>query len=102
ASFVDHLRLRAHLLALFLALSWVGCVRTLTPQPSAIAPSRRPDPLIAKIVSDVSEQRVEAVLRKLESFETRNTLSDPSQPNRGIGAARQWIVQEFKSYSPRL
>ena len=102
ASVVDHLRSGARLLALFFALSWLGCAQTLGPQPSAAGPSRRPDPLIAKIASDVSEERVESVLRKLESFETRNTLSDPSQTNRGIGAARQWILQEFKSYSPRL
>ena len=41
-------------------------------------------------------------MRTLESFETRNTLSDPSQTNRGIGVARQWIFDQFKSYSPRL
>ncbi len=41
-------------------------------------------------------------MRKLESFETRNTLSDPGQTQRGIGSARQWIHDEFESYSPRL
>jgi hypothetical protein len=65
-------------------------------------PSPRTDPLIQKIVSQISEERVEAIMRKLESFETRNTLSDPSQTNRGIGVARQWIFDQFKSYSPRL
>src|SRR4029078_3820391 len=49
-----------------------------------------------------SEERVANILRKLESFETRNTLSDPTQTNRGIGVARQWILDQFKSYSPRL
>src|ERR1043166_471513 len=63
-------------------------------------PSPRTDPLIQKIVSQISEERVEAIMRKLESFETRNTLSDPSQTNRGIGVARQWIFDQFKSYSP--
>ena len=60
------------------------------------------DPEIAKLVADVSQENVTAILRKLESFETRNTMSDPNQPNRGIGAARQWIFDQFKSYSPRL
>lgn len=65
-------------------------------------PSQRLDPKIQKIVSEVSVERITEILKKLESFETRNTLSDPSQPNRGIGVARQWIFDQFKSYSPRL
>jgi hypothetical protein len=41
-------------------------------------------------------------MRKLETFGTRNTMSDPTLPDHGVGAARQWILDEFKSYSPRL
>ncbi len=65
-------------------------------------PAARLDPKIQKIVSEISADRIAEILKKLESFETRNTLSDPTQPNRGIGAARQWIFDQFKSYSPRL
>ena len=65
-------------------------------------PSQRLDPNIQKIVSEVSAERIAEIEKKLESFETRNTLSDPTQPKRGIGAARQWIFDQFKSYSPRL
>lgn len=65
-------------------------------------PAQRLDPLIQKIVSEISEERIAETLKKLESFETRNTMSDPDQPNRGVGAARQWIFDQFKSYSPRL
>src|SRR5678815_3643630 len=65
-------------------------------------PSQRLDPNIQKIVSEVSPDRIAEIEKKLESFETRNTLSDPTQPNRGIGVARQWIFDQFKSYSPRL
>jgi len=65
-------------------------------------PPTRVDPTIARIISEVSEERIGAIMRRLESFETRNTLSDASQTNRGIGAARQWIFNQFKSYSPRL
>src|SRR5581483_8718656 len=32
----------------------------------------------------------------------RNTMSNADDPNRGVGAARQWIFNEMKSYSPRL
>jgi hypothetical protein len=65
-------------------------------------PAQRLDPTIQKIVAEISEDRISAILRKLEGFETRHTLSDPGQTNRGIGVARQWIFDEFKSYSPRL
>src|SRR5262245_40179921 len=65
-------------------------------------PTQRLDPLIQKIVSEVSKERIADILKKLESFETRNTLSDPNHPSRGIGAARQWIFDQLKSYSPRL
>jgi hypothetical protein len=58
--------------------------------------------MIQKIVDDISEERIAAIMRKLESFQTRNTLSDPNQTDRGIGAARQWIYEQLKSYSPRL
>lgn len=34
-------------------------------------------------------------IRKLVSFGTRNTLSEQNNPNRGIGAARDWLFSEF-------
>ena len=60
------------------------------------------DPRIIKLVQAVSEERLAAILKKLESFDTRNTLSSQNEPRRGIGAARQWIFDEMKSYSPKL
>ncbi len=55
-----------------------------------------PNPKIAAIVNDVSRERIEATLRKLESFPTRNAMS------KKILAARDWIAGELRSYSPRL
>jgi len=60
------------------------------------------DPRIVGLVGQVSEARLVVLLKKLESFGTRNTLSSIDSPTRGIGAARQWIFDEMKSYSPRL
>src|SRR5947199_10244898 len=54
------------------------------------------------MMDHLSEARVKTILEKLESFVTRNTLSNPDLPDRGIGAARNWILRELKSYSPRL
>src|SRR5579871_4054119 len=59
------------------------------------------DPRIAKIVSTISEERMQQLLQKLSSFKTRNTCSDPSAPD-AVGAARQWIFDEFKRTSPKL
>jgi Peptidase family M28 len=60
------------------------------------------DPRIAQLVAEISAARLEATLTKLESFQTRHLLSATDTPGRGIGAARQWILDEMKSYSPRL
>ena len=42
------------------------------------------------------------LLTTLTSFGTRSTLSDTTAPARGIGAARQWILDELRRSSPRL
>jgi hypothetical protein len=53
------------------------------------------NPLIAGIVSKVSAARIEATIRKLASFGTRNSLSDTVSDTRGVGAARRWIKSEL-------
>src|SRR5438132_1926079 len=60
------------------------------------------NPKIREMIDQVSEARIKAILEKLESFGTRNTMSNPDDPNRGVGAARNWILKEMQSYSPRL
>jgi hypothetical protein len=59
-------------------------------------PGSKPDPEIAKMVKEVSAKNIEASIRKLVSFGTRNTLSEQDNPTRGIGAARDWIFAEFQ------
>ncbi len=63
------------------------------------AQAPKPDPAIVKMLSDVSAARIEADIKKLESFGTRNTLSAQDDPKRGIGAARDWIFAEFERIS---
>lgn len=70
--------------------------------PTSAAPVEDLDPQIVKLVGSVSEERLGAILKKLESFETRSTLSSTDSPTRGIGAAREWILKEMQSYSPKL
>ena len=41
-------------------------------------------------------------MQRLAAFETRGNFSDPTGSARGIGAARHWIYDQFRGYSPRL
>ena len=59
-------------------------------------------PKVREMMDQVSEARIKAILEKLESFGTRNTMSNADDPARGVGAARAWILKEMQSYSPRL
>lgn len=54
-------------------------------------------PRVREIIEAVSEDRIGATIKKLASLPTRNTLS-----TEGVAAARQWILAELQSYSPRL
>jgi hypothetical protein len=60
------------------------------------------NPKIQEMMGQVSEARIKAILEKLESFGTRNTMSNADDPVRGVGAARTWILNEMKSYNPKL
>ena len=57
------------------------------------------DPQIEKMVSEVSKDSLEAYIKKLVSFGTRNTLSTQTDPKRGIGAARNWVSSRFNEFA---
>ncbi|HEV8095511.1 MAG TPA: M28 family metallopeptidase [Burkholderiales bacterium] len=63
------------------------------------APPGAPNPLIRKITAEISAGRIEARIRMLVAFGTRNSLSDPASETRGIGAARRWIKAELEQCS---
>jgi hypothetical protein len=71
---------------------------TLSAFPALAAPAE-PDPVVQKIVADISRTRIEQRIRKLVSFETRHTLSQTDSDTRGIGAARRWIEAELRACS---
>jgi hypothetical protein len=82
----------------------VAVLLWLLPHVSAAQTSPRPDadPRIEQIVGGVDADRLRRLLTTLTAFGTRNTLSDATSPSRGIGAARQWILEELRRSSPRL
>ena len=57
------------------------------------------DPVVQKLVADISSARIEQRIRKLVSFETRHTLLQTDSDHRGIGAARRWIEAELRACS---
>ena len=67
--------------------------RRSTTTRKASAPARNAQ--ISKLVSEIDARNIERTIRRLVSFGTRNTLSDQNDPNRGIGAARDWLYSEF-------
>src|SRR5688572_2621734 len=78
----------------------LACVLLLLCVPTFIAQRRsQADPEIQKMVREISARNIEASIRKLVSFGTRNTLSEQDNPNRGIGAARDWIFSEFERFN---
>src|SRR5262245_54188550 len=79
---------------------FIAC--SLTPTGAHAQPAGDLDPRIVTLVGAISPDRLGATLKKLESFETRSSLSSTDSTTRGIGAARQWILNEMKSYSPKL
>ena len=71
----------------------------LVAQPSKVLPPPQLDQRIYDIAKSPSSERLEADIRRLAGFGTRNTLSDTLSDNRGIGAARRWIKAEFDKIS---
>ena len=66
---------------------------------SAMAVPPPVDPRIYDIVESVSADRIEADVRRLAGFGTRNTLSDTESDTRGVGAARRSIKAEYERIS---
>ncbi|MBE2222504.1 MAG: M20/M25/M40 family metallo-hydrolase [Anaerolineae bacterium] len=53
------------------------------------------DSTVQMLVDQVSQQQLMGYIQTLESFGTRNSFSDVESENFGIGAARQWLHDEF-------
>lgn len=83
---------------LFLLLSLCLCVSAVNIFPQKTKKETL-NPEIQKMIKEISAKNIEASIRKLVSFGTRNTLSEQDNPTRGIGAARDWIYSEFQKYN---
>jgi hypothetical protein len=57
------------------------------------------DKEIDQMIKEVNKDTLTKYINQLVSFGTRNTLSTQSNNTRGIGAARNWVLQKFNEYS---
>jgi acetylornithine deacetylase/succinyl-diaminopimelate desuccinylase-like protein len=57
------------------------------------------DPEIEAMVKEISSDSLRSYINKMVSFGTRSTLSSTTDKKRGIGAAREWVVQRFLEFA---
>ena len=57
------------------------------------------DAEIYNYASQVNADSLKAKVEKLVSFGTRHTMSSTTDKKRGIGAARNWVLSQFKNYA---
>jgi Zn-dependent M28 family amino/carboxypeptidase len=57
------------------------------------------DPEIEKMVKEVSADSLKSYIHNLVAMGTRNTLSTQTDPKRGIGAARNWVLSKFNEFA---
>lgn len=69
------------------------------PGPGDLLRPQLPDAELQQIMSEIDPGRIQAIIEKLVSFGTRNTLSGQTDPNRGIGAARDWIAGQMREFA---
>ena len=65
--------------------------------PAAPPPTAQPpDAALVALLQEIDPKRIEATVRALVSFGTRHTLSSQTDPQRGIGAAAQWLFEQYQ------
>jgi hypothetical protein len=83
---------------ILLLISIPGTAQSAGQSTKSVRPSRLAfveQQQIARSAHEIDARNIERTIRKLVSFGTRNTLSLQNDPNRGIGAARDWLFSEF-------
>jgi hypothetical protein len=58
-----------------------------------------PDPALVAMLREIDPARIKATILKLVSFGTRHTASSQTDPNRGIGAATDWVFGQMQSFA---
>lgn len=66
---------------------------------TANAQKQDKDPEISDYVKLVSKDSLKANVEKLVSFGTRHTMSSTTDKDKGIGAARSWVLSKFRNFA---
>ena len=77
---------------------FAGCFFLLFSQASFSQTIIQRDAEIEAMVKEISPDSLKSYINKMVSFGTRSTLSSTTDKKRGIGAAREWVVQMFKEF----
>lgn len=57
------------------------------------------DVAIEAMVKEISADSLKSYILSMVNFGTRNTMSTQAQTKRGIGAARNWVLQKFNQFA---
>jgi hypothetical protein len=87
----------------------LGLVATAFVLPAANAPAHAktrsaahphaPSPELRAMLREIDPGRIQSDIHALVGFGTRHTLSSQDDPQRGIGAARDWIFDQLQGYA---
>jgi peptidase M28-like protein len=67
--------------------------------PGRLDRPQQADATLQRILADIDPDRIRHTIEALVGFGTRHTLSTQTDPERGIGAARDWIFAELQGYA---
>ncbi len=68
----------------------------LTPTPpTGVVPNRPVDPAVGEMLAQVQSDRLMVTVGTLSGMFSRHVLSTKDNPERGIGAARDWLLAQF-------
>jgi hypothetical protein len=70
-----------------------------TSGPGRPVTAQSPDKALRQLLREIDHRRIEATIDRLVGFGTRHTLSVQDDLVRGIGAARDWIYEQFQEYA---
>ena len=59
-------------------------------------------PTAGEIIKQVKKENLKLWVEKMQSFENRSLMANLESETRGLKAARKWVMDTFKSFSPRL
>jgi Zn-dependent M28 family amino/carboxypeptidase len=68
------------------------------PEGNRIRP-QKPERELRQIIHEIDKRNIKTTIEKLVSFGTRHTESSQTDPNRGIGAAIQYVFRTLQGYA---